>query len=183
MVADLEPIDGTNDGAHLGCLTVANRRTHRVIFFHTDALHDLIKIDFNAITQWFEEEQPIYCHPKDPYKRIDILPSTRHIKIVLDGATLAETTNPLMLLETTLRTRYYLPPTSVKWEFLTPSETTTLCPYKGQAEYYHVKVEDRVYRDLVWYYRYPVVQSALVAGCLCFYNERVEVWVDGVKEE
>jgi uncharacterized protein (DUF427 family) len=141
-----------------------------------------VKVDFGAIDQWFEEDMPIYCHPKDPYKRIDILPSTRGVKIALDGVTLAESSNALFLLETTLRTRHYLPPTSVNWEHLTPSDTATLCPYKGRAEYYHVNVNGRQYKDLVWYYRYPTSESAPVAGYLCFYNEMVDVWVDGVKE-
>ncbi|KAI8943064.1 hypothetical protein NX059_001100 [Plenodomus lindquistii] len=178
----LSPIDGTSSAAHLGRLTVGNLHTTRVIILNTPILTNLVKIDFNAITQWFEEDVPIYCHPKDPYKRIDILPSTRHIKISLNGVTLAETSSPLLLLETTLRTRYYVPPTSVNWGVLTPSGTTTLCPYKGRAEYYHVEVEGRVYRDLVWYYRYPTSESAPVAGYLCFYNEFVDVFVDGVKE-
>jgi uncharacterized protein (DUF427 family) len=141
-----------------------------------------VKVDFRAIDQWFEEDTPIYCHPKDPYKRIDILPSTRSVKIALDGVTLAESSNALFLLETTLRTRHYLPPTTVKWEYLTPSDTATLCPYKGRAEYYHVSVNGRQYKDIVWYYRYPTSESAPIAGYLCFYNEMVDVWVDGVKE-
>ncbi|KAH9866010.1 hypothetical protein J1614_008574 [Plenodomus biglobosus] len=178
----LSAIEGTNGTAHLGRLTVANLSTPRVLIFNTPALKNLVKIDFNALTQWFEEEVPIYCHPKDPYKRIDILPSTRRVKVALEGVTLAETSSPLLLLETTLRTRYYIPPTSVNWEALTPSQTTTLCPYKGRAEYYHVQVNGRMYRDLVWYYRYPTSESALVAGCLCFYNEHVDTWIDGVKE-
>jgi uncharacterized protein (DUF427 family) len=131
----------------------------------------------------FEEGVPIYCHPKDPYKRIDILQSTRSIKVGIDGVTLAETSNSLFLLETTLRTRYYLPPTSVNWEYLVPSNTASLCPYKGRAEYYHAKVDDQLYENVVWYYRYPTPESALVAGYLCFYNELVDIWVDGEKED
>jgi uncharacterized protein (DUF427 family) len=141
-----------------------------------------VKVDFRAMDQWFEEDTPIYCHPKDPYKRIDILPSTRSVKIALDSVTLAESSNALFLLETTLRTRHYLPPTSVKWEYLTPSDIATLCPYKGRAEYYHVNVNGRQYKNFVWYYRYPTSESAPIAGYLCFYNEMVDVWVDGVKE-
>lgn len=177
------PVQGTNDAAYLGHLTVGNTTTDRVVIFKTNALQDLVKVDFRAIDQWFEEEVPIYCHPKDPYKRIDILQSTRHIKVVKEGVLLAETSSPLLLLETTLRTRYYLPPTSVKWEHLRPSDTASLCPYKGRANYHHVKIDGQVYRDLVWYYRYPTPESAPVAGYLCFYNEMVDIYVDGEKEE
>ena len=176
-------MDGTNGAAHLGRLTIENRSTDRVIVFNTSTLKNLVKIEFKAIDQWFEENVSIYCHPKDPYKRVDILQSTRRVKVTIDGVTLAETSSPLFLLETTLRTRYYLPPTSVNWKYLSPSDTKTLCPYKGKASYYHVNVNGKVYRDLVWYYRYPTMESAPIAGHLCFYNEKVDVWVDGVKEE
>lgn len=176
------PVEGTNGAAFLGRLSVGKRNTERVLIFNTKALKDLVKIDFRAIDQWFEEDVPIFCHPKDPYKRIDILQSTRKVKVGIDGVTLAESSSPMFLLETTLRTRYYLPPTSVKWEYLSPSDTETLCPYKGKANYYHVSVNGKVYRDLVWYYRYPTPESAPVAGHLCFYNEKVDVWVDDAKE-
>jgi uncharacterized protein (DUF427 family) len=179
----MAPIQGTNGAAHLGRLTVGNHSTERVVFFNTNALLDLVKIDFRAIDQWFEEDVAIYCHPKDPYKRIDILSSTRSIKVSVDGVMLAESSNPLLLLETTLRTRYYLPPTSVNWEYLVQSETATLCPYKGRANYYHVKVNGKVHRDMVWYYRYPTPESAPIAGYMCFYNEMVDIWVDGEEEE
>jgi uncharacterized protein (DUF427 family) len=179
----LSPVDGTNSAAHLGRLTVGNYSTERIVIFNTKALKDLVKIDFRAMDQWFEEDVPIFCHPKDPYKRIDILQSSRNVKVGIDGVTLAESSNPLLLLETTLRTRYYIPPTSVKWELLTLSDSETLCPYKGKANYYHVSVNGKVYMDLVWFYRNPTPESAPVAGHLCYYNEMVDIWVDGVKEE
>ena len=160
-------IDYTSGTAHLYKLTSGTRSTNRMLVFHSGALQDLVKVDFPAMDQWFEEDTRIYCHPKDPYKRIDILPSYRSIKVALGGVTLAETTSALFLLETTLRTRYYVPPTSVQWEYLIPSDTTTLCPYKGQAEYYHVNINGKLYKDLVWYYRYPTMESGLIAGYLC----------------
>ena len=175
-------VDGTDGGASLGKLAVGNRSSNRVLIFNTGKLKDLVKVDFRAIDQWFEEDLPIIGHPKDPYKRIDILPSTRSVKVAIDGVTLAETSNTLFLLETTLRTRHYFPPTSVKWEYLTASNTETLCPYKGSANYWSANINGKVYKDLVWYYRYPTSESAPIAGYLCFYNEMVDVWVDGVKE-
>jgi uncharacterized protein (DUF427 family) len=177
------PVVGTNGAAHLGRLTVGDHSTDRLVIFNTSVLPNLVKVDFGAIDQWFEEDVPIYCHPKDPYKRIDILQSTRSVRIGINGIILAETSTPLFLLETTLRTRYYLPPTSICWDYLMPSDTVSLCPYKGKANYYHVKINDQVYRDMVWFYRYPTPESAAVAGHLCFYNEMVDIWVDGQKEE
>ncbi|ORX95874.1 hypothetical protein BCR34DRAFT_187234 [Clohesyomyces aquaticus] len=176
-------IDGTDGKAHLARLSVGNKSTDRVVVFETSSLKDLVKIDFAAMDQWYEEDVPIYQHPKDPYKRIDILSSSRSVKVALDGVTLAESNNPQFLLETSLRPRYYLPPTSVKWEYLTKSETETYCPYKGKANYYNVNVNGKEYRDLVWYYVYPTAESAPVVGHLCFYNEKVDIWLDGVQEK
>ncbi|KAF2821978.1 DUF427-domain-containing protein [Ophiobolus disseminans] len=182
-LSKLSEVDGTNGSAHLARLTVAGRSTDRVIIFNTPALKDLVKIEFRAMDKWFEEDVETFCHPKDPYKRIDILSSTRSVKIALDGVTLAESSSPLFLLETTLRTRYYLPPTSVKWDLLMPSDLETLCPYKGKANYYHVNVDGKLHKNLVWYYRTPTMESAAIAGHLCFYNEAVDIWVDGKKVE
>jgi uncharacterized protein (DUF427 family) len=176
-------IVGTRNLVQLGHLTVGNSSTEDILIFDTDALKGLVKVDFHALDQWFEEDVPVYGHPKDPYKRIDILHSTRHVKVGIDGVTLAESSSPLFLLETTLRTRHYLPPTSVNWEYLRRSDTVSLCPYKGRANYYHVVVNGREYRDLVWYYRYPTSESAPIAGYMCFYNEKVDVWVGGEKEQ
>ncbi|KAH7068023.1 hypothetical protein BKA63DRAFT_581287 [Paraphoma chrysanthemicola] len=179
----LSPIDRTEGRAHLGQLEVGSHRTNRVVIFNTETLKEVVKVDFRALDQWFEEDVPIFCHPKDPYKRIDVLASSRVIKIGLDGVTLAETSSSMFLFETSLRTRYYIPPTDVKWECLEPSDTESLCPYKGKANYYHVTVNGKQYRDLVWFYRYPTSESALIAGHLCFYNEMVDVWVAGEKEK
>jgi uncharacterized protein (DUF427 family) len=179
---ELSEIEGTNGDARLGKLTVGDKSTDRVVIFNTSKLNRLVKIDFASIDQWFEEDVPIYQHPKDPYKRIDILNSTRSVKVALDGVTLAESSSSLFLYETNLRTRHYLPPTSVNWEYLTKSETETYCPYKGKANYYDVTVNGKKYKDLVWYYVYPTTESAPIAGHLCFYNEKVDVWVEGEKE-
>ncbi|KAJ8108851.1 hypothetical protein OPT61_g7881 [Boeremia exigua] len=149
-------IENTSNHAYFGALTVGNRTTSRILIFD-DSVKDLIKFDFHAMDQWFEEDVPVYGHPKDPYKRIDILHSTRRVKVGVEGVVLAESAAPLFLLETTLRVRYYLPPTSVRWEYLRKSDTETLCPYKGRANYYDVVVNGKVYRDLVWFYRYPTI--------------------------
>lgn len=183
-LTESEFVEGTADLAHWGRLAVGDAVTRRVLVFDTkDALRGLVKIDFHALDQWFEEDVPIYVHPKDPYKRIDILHSTRNVKVGIDDIILADSSSPLFLLETTLRTRHYLPPTSVNWEYLKRSDTTTACPYKGEANYLHVKVNGKEYRDMAWYYRYPSSESAPIAGYICFYNERVDLWVDGVKEQ
>jgi uncharacterized protein (DUF427 family) len=178
-----DPVEGTNDAVHFVQLDNGRVATNRLLLFDTDALKGLYKVDFHSMDQWFEEEVPVYGHPKDPYKRIDILHSTRNVKVAVDGVTLADSSSSLFLLETTLRTRHYLPPTSVNWEYLRKSDTETLCPYKGRANYYDVIVNGKQYRDLVWYYKYPTSESAPIAGYMCFYNEKVDLWVDGEKEQ
>lgn len=164
-------------------IDIDGRSTDRIVCFKRNTLQGLVKIDFPALDAWFEEDARIYQHPKDPYKRVDILPSSRVIKISLHGSTLAETTKPLILLETLLRPRYYVPPTDVVWEHLKESQTETYCPYKGRAKYYNVEIEGKSYQDLVWWYQYPTKESIEITGSLCFYNEKVDVYVDGILEK
>lgn len=106
------------------------------------------------------------------------------MRIEVSGIVVARSANNVFLHETRLRTRHYLSPTSVAdWGALVPSDTTSFCPYKGQASYYHLRVGGREIRDAVWYYTYPTAESAAIQNRLCFYNEKVDVYIDGVKEE
>lgn len=144
-----------------------------------------VRIEFGAADAWFEEDARIYVHPKDPFKRIEILHSTRPVAVYADGGQkVAEASSSWHLHETGLPVRYYLPPTSVlDPAALRDSGTETQCPYKGVASYHDVVVGDRTFKDLVWYYRNPTHESALIAGCLCFYNEKVDIELDGVRLE
>lgn len=169
--------------AFLATLNGRSRSTNRVLTFEKGPLSGLVRFDFSALDQWFEEDQPIYVHPKDPYKRLDVLHSTRTVTAKLDGVTIAESSSNMFLFETMLPTRYYMPQTVARWEYLTKSDTTTLCPYKGMANYYNVVVNGKEYKDLIWWYKTPTLESAPIAGHICFYNEKVEMYVDGVKEE
>ncbi|GAA0726072.1 DUF427 domain-containing protein [Dactylosporangium roseum] len=145
-------------------------------------LRDAVRLDWAAMTEWFEEDEPVYTHPRDPYKRVDILASSRHVRVELDGTVLGESRNPRMLFETGLPTRYYLPVTDLRMDLLRPSATQTHCPYKGTANYWSVELDGRVHDDLVWIYRTPLPESQKIAGLACFYNERVDVFVDGVRQ-
>lgn len=179
-------IEGADGIAHLATLTSStpNPKTiTRAILFNTTSLPDLLRIEFRALDQWFEESIPINIHPKDPYKRISILPSSRNVRIELDHVKLAETRSPVLLFETGLRTRYYLPMTDVNWGVLAKSDTVTGCPYKGNAEYWSIDVKGKRVRDAVWSYRFPTMESAGIAGLVCFYDEKVDVWVDGVLQD
>lgn len=148
-----------------------------------EELRDLVSFEWHAMDAWFEEDQEVFVHPRDPYHRVDILPSSRHIRVEVDGVTVAETTSAQLLFETGLPVRYYLPKPHVRMDLLEPSDTITQCPYKGDANYWSVRAGDTVQQDLVWGYRLPVAESQKIAGLLCFYNEKVDIFVDGVKQE
>ncbi|KAL2053729.1 hypothetical protein ABVK25_006033 [Lepraria finkii] len=177
-----EPVD-KEGSAFLATLKGKNKSTDRVISFEKGPLAGLVRFEFTALDDWFEEDMPIYVHPKDPYKRIDILPSSRTVTAKVDGVTIAESSNNMFLYETSLRTRQYLPKTAARWEYLKESKTTTACPYKGEANYYNVFVNGKEYKDLIWWYKTPTAESAPIVGHICFYNEKCDIYIDGVKEE
>ncbi len=128
---------------------------------------------------WYEEEQQVFAHARDPYKRVDVLPSSRHVRVVLGGVTVVDTRQPRLLLETGLPTRYYIPEQDVRMELLEPTDTSSRCPYKGKASYWTARVGERVFKNIVWSYRDPLPESLHIAKLLCFYNERVDaIYVD-----
>ena len=142
-------------------------------------LRDLVRLEWSAMDEWFEEDEPVYVHPRDPYKRVDILASSRHVVVEIDGVRVADSHAPRILFETSLPARYYLPLTDVRMDLLRPSDTQTHCPYKGTASYWNVAIGDNEHRDLVWIYRSPVAESQKIAGLACFYNEKVDIYLDG----
>ena len=147
-----------------------------------EALRDAIRLDWDAMDAWFEEDEQVFTHPRDPYTRVDILPSSRRVRIAIDGMTIADSSKPTLLFETGLPTRYYLPRTHVRMDLLTPTESVSHCPYKGQAEYWSVRVGPAVHADLAWSYPTPLPESQRIAGLVGFYDEKVDVDVDGVRQ-
>jgi uncharacterized protein (DUF427 family) len=148
-----------------------------------EELRDLIRLEWEAMDAWFEEDEEVFTHPRDPYTRVDILPSSRHVRVEVDGVTVAESTSPRLLFETGLPARYYLPKTHVRMDLLTPTDTASHCPYKGQAEWWSVSANGSVHEDLAWSYRTPLPESQKIAGLVAFYNEKVDIYVDGVLQE
>jgi uncharacterized protein (DUF427 family) len=148
-----------------------------------DELREAIRLDWNAMDAWFEEDEEVFTHPRDPYTRVDILASSRHVRVEVGGVTIAESNGPRLLFETGLPARYYLPKPHVRLELLVPSETVSHCPYKGCAEYWSVRAGDEVHADLAWSYRSPLPESQKIAGSIAFYNEKVDIYVDGVRQE
>ena len=133
----------------------------------------------NDTDRWFEEDEEVFVHPKDPYHRVDVLESSRHVRVSLNGEVVAETSRPKLLFETGLPVRYYIPPEDVREELLVPSEKHTRCPYKGVASYWSVKAGGELAENLAWYYPEPTPDTAKIADHLCFFNEKVDLTVDG----
>jgi uncharacterized protein (DUF427 family) len=141
-------------------------------------LRGLIAFYFDRMDRWLEEDEEIVVHPRDPYHRIDVLRSDRHVRISLEGELLAESSRALALFESNLPPRWYIPLEEVVAE-LEPSEKETGCPYKGTANYYSVNGE----KDLVWYYEDPLPEVGRIKGLVCFFNERVDLELDGELQE
>jgi uncharacterized protein (DUF427 family) len=143
-----------------------------------DELRDTVRLDWEAMDAWFEEDEEVFTHARDPYTRVDILSSSRHVRVEIDGVTVAESRKPSLLFETGLPVRHYLPKTDVRMDLLAPTDTSSYCPYKGQAEYWSATVGDTVHPDIAWSYRAPLPESQKIAGLVCFYAGRVDVYVD-----
>jgi uncharacterized protein (DUF427 family) len=145
-----------------------------------EGLVGLVRFDWAAMDAWFEEDEEVFVHPRDPYTRVDALRSTRRVRIELAGTVLAESASPVMVFETGLPTRYYLNRTEVDFSHLAPSDTVTACPYKGRTSgYWSVRIGDTTHQDLAWAYDFPTRQLLPIAGLIAFYNEKVDVIVDG----
>ncbi|KIW28028.1 uncharacterized protein PV07_07718 [Cladophialophora immunda] len=180
--ADDKPISGINSST--STLSVGNKSVPSLIVpdsFNSE-LVGYVKIDFKALDAWYEEQVQVLYHPKDPYHRVDLLPSGRQVRVEIDGVRLADTGSEggvMSLWETNFPARWYLPRTAINWEYLTPSDTHTGCPYKGEASYYNAVINGKEVKDVAWWYKNPTQESAGILGMLCFYPNKVDTWVDG----
>ncbi len=145
-----------------------------------EELRDHVRFDWAAMDAWFEEDEEVIVHPRSPYTRVDILPSSRHVRVLIDGEVVAETNRPWLLFETGLPVRYYLPKVDVRMDLLEPTDTQTYCPYKGQASYWTAVIDGKRHEDIVWTYTHPLAESLRVAGMVSFYDTKATVEVDGV---
>jgi uncharacterized protein (DUF427 family) len=148
-----------------------------------EALRDAIRLEWDAMDAWFEEDEEVFTHPRDPYTRIDILHSSRHVRVEVGGVTVAESASPRLLFETGLPVRYYLPKPHIRMELLEPTATVSHCPYKGQAEWWSVRTPNGLHDDLAWSYPAPLPESQKIAGLIGFYNEKTNIYVDGILQE
>jgi uncharacterized protein (DUF427 family) len=149
-------------------------------FEEVAAIKDFVAFYWDRVDHWYEEDDEIFVHPRDPYKRVDVVGSSRPVRVILGGETVAETRRAHFLYETRLPTRYYIPPEDVRMDLLMPSAKQTACPYKGRARYWSAKIGDQVFEDIVWSYPEPIPECPKIKGYLSFFNERVDaILVDG----
>lgn len=127
-------------------------------------LGDFVAFFFHAVDAWLKEDEPIGVHPRDPYHRIEAVHSSRHVRVRIGDTVVAETRDPVMMFETSLPPRYYIPRTDIRQDLLVSSTTTTRCPYKGEASYWSVVTDERRYDDVFWAYLEPIDEVAKIAG-------------------
>ena len=144
-----------------------------------EAANGMWTFTWDGRVHWFEEAMEVFVHAKDPSKRVDALPSERHVRVEIAGELVAESRRPHALFELPLPTRWYLPADDVRWDLLEPSDTVTQCPYKGTARYWSVRAGGQLHRDLAWMYADPVPECPRIAGLVSFFNERVDLTIDG----
>lgn len=179
--ADVAPADPTPTGAANGAANGATAAGRVAPFFRLDDedLAGYVAVDFQAFG-WFAEDQPLAAHPRDPFKRVDVVPSSRHVVVSLGGVVLADSTRPMALTETYLPLRWYVPADDVRWEALTPSPTTSDCAYKGHARYWSLASGDPDGADICWSYEDPLSDAVRVRGYVAFWCERTDLRLDGV---
>jgi uncharacterized protein (DUF427 family) len=122
-------------------------------------------------------------HARNPEHRIDVETGSQQVKVIVGGQVIAETSRPKLLHEGRLPTRYYIPPEDVRRDLLQPSDTSTSCPYKGAASHWSAKIGDQEFKDVAWSYENPLPEREDIRGHVAFYNERVEMTIDGEKQE
>jgi uncharacterized protein (DUF427 family) len=184
----LEPKEQSNEpgGVNRWRLVVKDRvaenaaRSYASPYGDRGALDGHIAFFWSEMDAWFDEDEEVFVHPRDPYTRVDSVHSSRHVRVEIDVQTVAETRRPVLLFETGLPARYYIPKQDVRMDLLQPTESTSRCPYKGVARYWSATIGDRTIKDVVWSYPAPIPEIPKIENLLSFYNERVDLYVDGV---
>jgi len=143
-------------------------------------LVDTVRFDWDALDAWHEEDEQVFVHPRNPYTRVTAIRSSRTVRVQLEGVVLAESMSPVLVFETGLPTRYYVPRTDVNFGHLVVSDTVTACPYQGRTSgYWSVQTGDTSHADLAWSCDFPTAPLLSIAGLVAFYNERIDHIVDG----
>ena len=149
----------------------------------SNQLTELVTIDFAAADRWFEEDVEVFVHPRSPYTRVDALASSRHVVVSIDDIVLADSHKPTVLFETGAPARFYLPMTDVTLDLLISTSRNSSCPYKGDARFWSAQIRHRIVDDIAWSYTLPRAEALPVAGMVCFYNEQVDIDIDGERQQ
>jgi uncharacterized protein (DUF427 family) len=147
--------------------------------FRLADLPDYVVLDFTAFDEWYEEDERIFGHPRDPYHRVDVRQSSRPVRIEIDGEIVAETTRARLLFETNLPLRFYLPRKDVRGDLRPGTREPTYCPYKGHASYWSLGAGEHV----AWSYEHPLQDAVAITGLVAFWDERVDVYLDGERRD
>lgn len=170
-------------------VVAGGRRYENAVWAYPDPIESVpelaeyVAFYWDLADAWYEEDDEVFRHPRDPYHRVDVLNSSRHVQVRVGGVLVAETSRPRLLFETGLPVRYYVPKLDVRLDLLTPSPTRTRCPYKGEAVYWSVQAGGESHQDLVWGYPAPIPEAPKIENLLAFFNEKVDITVDGVPQE
>ena len=179
---DIEHSPSRGDGQVLTVRTAAHAAEGAALRYADSPiaeLRDHVRLDWAAMDAWFEEDEEVFTHPRSPYSRIDILPSSRAVVVTRGDVELARTSRAHVLHETRLPARWYLPRVDVRMDLLVPSDTVTHCPYKGRATHLSARLGEEVVADVPWSYPTPLPESERIAGLVAFYDDKVTITVDG----
>jgi len=166
-------------------VVVGDRRVENAVWAYPEPIagapdiSDYVAFYWDLADSWYEEDEEVFRHARDPYKRVDVIQSSRHVRVLVSGEVVADTHRPRLLFETGLPVRYYIPKLDVRQDLLAPSDKRTRCPYKGEAIYWSVVLGDERLEDVVWSYPAPLPEIPKIENLLSFYNERVDIEVDG----
>ena len=172
------------DGRLTWSVHAGGMRVEAAAWTHPDPTGEMATLDDHVTfswrqLEWYEEDERVFVHARDPHKRVDTLRSSRRVQVLVAGEPVADSVRPLLLFETNLPTRYYLPFSDVRTELLEASDTVSFCPYKGRARYWSVRGGEVLVPDALWSYPEPIPENPKIRDLVCFFNERVDLVVDG----
>ncbi len=142
------------------------------------AIDGLVIVEYHTMDRWFEEDDPVYAHTRDPYHRVDVRSSSRHVAVRHADVVVAESTRPKLLFETGLPVRFYLPFADVRIDLLELSETISQCPYKGDGQHWNLMGTGDLVADAAWSLPHPLAEAKLALEHVSFYPDKLEVLVD-----
>jgi uncharacterized protein (DUF427 family) len=167
-------------------VTVNGRTADNALWSYLDPLPDAswlrdhVALYWGAMDAWFDEDEEVVGHLRDPYHRVDVRSTRRHVRVVAGDEVVAESRRAVLLSETGLPNRFYLPADDVRSDLLELSGIHTVCPYKGSASYRSLRTPSGIITDAAWCYPEPLDGVRAIRGYLCFAAEGVQTWVDGV---